>query len=140
MHGQIQGLPSATHSLLDFQSQLAHLKSSLMHHPSSEKYFMNSLQWNIEGAQSKLEKIIEETEGKRLPVVKSMRPMGLAANPAAQHLVGGAAHGYREWKQYGDPKRRAKTIREEPEKVIQVAEPSPLAAVNPLSFTIKKVR
>lgn len=130
--------PSGAHSLIDFQGQLNNLKSSLLNPPSSEKHFMSSIQWNIDGTQKNLEKIIEEIEGKRLPAVKSYRPLVQPTYNPSQNFVLAPSNGYKEWKQYVDPKRKLKSKREEREAV--VPEPSPLAGINPLSFTIKKVR
>ena len=143
-----QGLPSfhasqpqnGAHSLIDFQGQLNNLKASILHPPTSEKHFMNALQWNIDGAQKYLDRIIEETEGKRLPAVKSMKPLLQLSTSANQNLIVPPSHAYKEWKQYApDPKKKAKTKRDEPEKMAS-HEPSPLTGINPLSFTIKKVR
>lgn len=130
-------MPSGAHSLMDFQQQLNNLKASIVKPVTHEKHYLNSLQWNLEDAQKLLQNQLEDIEARRLPVVRSTR--AAQPLPTVNTRMVGVGNGYKQWKKYGNDGKKRKALKVEP-----LSEPKPEAAglsgVNPLSFTIKKMR
>ena len=123
---------------MNFQSQLSSLKANIMQPLTLEKHYLNSLQWNIEGAQKELQKQLEAmTESQRLPVVKSTRQQHQL--PTVNMSLAGPTHAYKQFKKYGNDFKKKKVVKEGPQPKQNLVS-SALSGVNPLSFTIKKVR
>lgn len=130
-------LPNGAHSLMDFQQQIGNLKASVVQPISLEKHYLNSLQWNLEGAQKVLQNQLEEIEGRKLPAVRSSRVAQHLPTVNASNMA--PSYGYKQWKKYGNDPKKKKVAKIEPLPET-VGESAGLSGVNPLSFTIKKMR